>query len=106
MTVENVRDDSAKGTYLGIPGEVVDQLRAIESFQMKQSWNLFKRPATMMRSETVKLAKDMRDVTQNGQQTAPRLITGSRGVGKSIFMLQAHAMAFLNGWIVIHFPAG
>ncbi|KAF2708563.1 hypothetical protein K504DRAFT_482152 [Pleomassaria siparia CBS 279.74] len=45
-----------QGQVKGLPEEVVDSLRAVEAFKPTQGWSLFRRPATLIRKETVQLA--------------------------------------------------
>ena len=40
------------------------------------------------------------------KQTIRRLLSGEKWTGKSVLMLQAQAMAFLKGWVVITIPEG
>jgi small subunit ribosomal protein S29 len=90
---------------LGLSNEVVDSLRAIEAFKPTQGWSMFRRPATLVRQETIDLADDVEDVIEAGS-TVRRVIHGERGSGKSVLTLQAMSMAFLKGWIVFHIPEG
>ena len=99
----SITDESRIGRMVGLPGNVVDQLRAVEAFKTTQGWKLFRRPACLWRKETVELAK----VFGKGQKDARRLVVvGDSGCGKSVIMLQAMSMAFLKGWVVINLPDG
>lgn len=99
---------SAVGKMIGLSGEVVDSLRAIEAFKPTQGWGFFRRPATLVRKETLELAKHIEQCTSSKaeQQTLRRMIAGDKGSGKSVLLLQAQAMAFMAGWVVIHIPEG
>ncbi|KAI9744069.1 MAG: 37S ribosomal protein S23 mitochondrial [Claussenomyces sp. TS43310] len=103
MTPEAVLDSAQTGKILGLPGILVDQLRAVEAFKTTQGWGMFRRPATLVRKETVEVAK-MMQAAQEGKKTAVSVIDGGRGTGKSLMLLQAMAIAFTNRWIVLNIP--
>lgn len=90
---------------LGFTDGVVDSLRAIEAFKATQGWSMFRRPATLVRKETVEMARYIEEVS-DGRSTVRRVIHGEKGSGKSVLTLQAMAMSFLKGWIVFHIPEG
>jgi len=102
-TADDIAEQSSLGTIVGLPGPTVDSLRAIEAFKATQNWSFFARPTTLVRAETLDLAKHIKN---HNKKTLRRLVIGSRGTGKSILALQAQTMAFLNGWVVIHIPEG
>lgn len=92
---------------MALPDEVVDSLRAVEAFKVGQGWGFFRKPATLIRGEAFKLGKSMDDMAKSnaGQgEIFRRVIHGDRATGKSVLLLQAMAMAFLKGWIVISIP--
>lgn len=101
-------DQNAVGKMVGLPNDVVDSLRAVESFMPTQGWGFFRRPATLIREETLELAKHIEQCTdsKSDRQTLRRIIVGEKGSGKSVLLLQAQAMAFMAGWVVIHIPEG
>ena len=102
---ENVSSlENKLGQVLGISDSVADSLRAAEAFKPTQGWRMFRRPATLVRRETVEIAR-LLDKAQGGA-TERKVITGSRASGKSVLLLQAMAMAQLKNWIVIHVPEG
>lgn len=101
MSAENFTDASLQGQMAGFPGELVDNLRAIEAFKPSQGWGFFRRPAALIRKETVEFANL---INSSSKETTRRLLVGERGSGKSVLMLQAQAMAFLKGWVVINIP--
>ncbi|KAI1143226.1 mitochondrial ribosomal protein [Hypoxylon sp. FL0543] len=103
LTAENVVDSSSIGQILGLPPTLVDQLRASEAFKPTQNWGLFRSPHTLIRPETVDLAKQLADAIGK-KETLRLVITGDRTSGKSILDLQALATGFLNNWVVIHIP--
>ncbi|KAI3342652.1 mitochondrial ribosomal death-associated protein 3-domain-containing protein [Ustulina deusta] len=105
LSPENAVDPDSVGKIFGIPAELIDQLRACEAFKSSQNWNLFRSPHTLVRKETVDLAKQMADAVEN-KQTLRLVVTGNRGSGKSILGLQALATGILNNWVVINIPEG
>jgi hypothetical protein len=95
-----------EGRVLGFEGDAVDRLRALEGFKPRQGWNLFRRPATLVRRETVQLAELLQRAEANKDAAVDfrRVLFGERGSGKSVLLLQAMAMAQLRGWLVLHVP--
>ena len=107
LRVESMVDMRLRGQVLGIPGPVVDQLRAAEAFKVSQGWGLFRRPGMLVRKETVNYGKLFEDLSEAGRdRTVRRVLVGEQGSGKSMMLLQAMTMAFLKGWIVINIPEG
>lgn len=88
---------------MALPGDVVDSLRAVEAFKPGQGWSFFRRPACLIRKENVELSKI---IDSNDGSTTRKIICGEKGVGKSVFLLEAMAMAFMKGWIVLNIPEG
>jgi small subunit ribosomal protein S29 len=103
MTAE--LDSAQVGTVIGLPGPLVDQLRAAEAFKTTQGWGLFRRPAMLVREESVEIAKMIQEA-QAAKNTRITIFDGERGAGKSMMLLQTMATAFLKGWIVLHIPEG
>jgi small subunit ribosomal protein S29 len=103
MTAE--LDTAQVGTVIGLPGPLVDQLRAAEAFKTTQCWSLFRRPAMLIRQESVEIVKMIQEA-QDTKETSVTIIDGDRGAGKSMMLLQAMASAFLRGWIVLSIPEG
>ena len=107
LNAESMVDETLRGQVMGIPGPVVDQLRAVQAFKVAQGWPLFRRPAMLIRRETLDFGKEMESlVLQGGKKTVRRVFVGERGSGKSLMLLQAMTMAFLKGWVVINIPEG
>lgn len=102
-SAENFAHESSVGSIVGIPGTAVDSLRAIEAFKATQGWSFFARPTTLVRAETLELA---RHIKYTNKETMRRLILGEKGSGKSVLALQAQTMAFMKGWVVVHIPEG
>ena len=103
MTAE--LDAAQIGRVLALSGPVVDQLRAVEAFKTTQGWSLFRRPSMLVRDKSVELVKTIL-AAQNSKKTSMTIIDGERGAGKSMMLLQAMAIAFMNEWIVLHIPEG
>ena len=108
LSADNMAERDLCGSVLGIPGPVVDQLRAIEAFKPTQSWPFFRRPGVLVRKETLELGVIFEELSRDeaGGRVARKIIVGERGSGKSIHLLQATSMAFLKNWIVINIPEG
>jgi small subunit ribosomal protein S29 len=97
-----------RGKMMGLSNEVIDMLRAVGGFKRVQGegyWGLFRRPAVLVTGHTVRLGKEIERVQREGG-VSRRVVTGSRGSGKSVYLLQAMAMAWLRGWVVINIPEG
>ncbi|CAJ2501235.1 Uu.00g040880.m01.CDS01 [Anthostomella pinea] len=103
LTAQNVVDPGAVGQVVGIPVDVVDQLRTCEAFKSTQNWGLFRSPHMLIRKETVDMAQQLTDAVAK-KETLRMVVTGDRGSGKSILGLQALATGFLNKWVVINIP--
>ncbi|KAL8713594.1 MAG: hypothetical protein Q9220_002456 [cf. Caloplaca sp. 1 TL-2023] len=107
INAENMYDRRLKGQMLGLPEQIVDQLRAAEAFKPTQGWKMFWRPGMLMRRETVDMGKmisDMSDTDPKARKSVRRILVGEKGSGKSIMLLQAMTMAMLKGWTVINLP--
>ncbi|PVI00279.1 hypothetical protein DM02DRAFT_655606 [Periconia macrospinosa] len=104
----NVLEPTIEGQMMGLPERVVDALRAEEAFKPTQGWGLFRRPATLMRKETVQLAGLVKEIEDANAQQQPRtirrIISGDRMSGKSTLLLQGLAIAHLRDWFVINLP--
>lgn len=93
------------GSVVGLKGETVDSLRAVEAFKTTQGWGLFRRPGLLVREESVVLSRRM--IAAVEKKKALRLvIDGEKGSGKSLMLLQAMATAFVKGWVVLNIPEG
>lgn len=103
LTTDNVTDTARIGQVLSLDGPLLDQLREAKAFKTTQNWNLFRTPSTLFRQETSELGFDFEDINEK-KVTIRRLVTGSKASGKSIHLLQAMSMAYLNKWIVLNVP--
>jgi small subunit ribosomal protein S29 len=102
-----LKDGFSAGQVLGINDPTIDFLRAINAFKSSQGWHHFRRPATLVRKETVNLHKLLQETALDStRKTFRRIITGERLAGKSVLLLQALAMGFLKEWVVINIPEG
>jgi small subunit ribosomal protein S29 len=110
LNLHNMAEQSQIGQVLGLNGGLLDQLREINAFKPTQNWNMFRKPGTLIRRESVELARTLMDVMAGYAEDKPRtvrqIVTGDRGTGKSLMLLQVAAMAFLNEWVVINVPEG
>lgn len=60
-----------------------------------------------MRRETLEIGRLFERIDSDGPEKGKvfkRIITGMRGTGKSVHLLQAMAMGFLRKWVVITVP--
>ena len=103
-SMENMTDPQLVGQVAGLDGALLDQLRDAKAFKRTQNWSLFRRPATLIRNETIVIGKYMESV--NDGTTIKHLVVGERHSGKSILMLQTMCMAYMNNWIVLNVPEG
>ncbi|EAW11856.1 mitochondrial 37S ribosomal protein mS29 [Aspergillus clavatus NRRL 1] len=107
LTGETMVDARLRGTVLGLPLPMLDQLRAVQAFKPKQGWSIFRRPGTVMRRETVELGRLFDQISSDGEdkgKVVKRIVTGVRGSGKSVHLLQAMTMAFGKKWVVFTVP--
>ncbi|KAK3950385.1 mitochondrial ribosomal death-associated protein 3-domain-containing protein [Pseudoneurospora amorphoporcata] len=91
------------GTIKALPEDVVDALRAMEAFKPTQCWGIFRRPAMLIRQETVDLTKKMKAAEQD-RKVIRVVVEGNRITGKSLMLLQAMTHALMNDWVVLHIP--
>lgn len=98
-------DARLRGTVVGLPVPMLEQLRAVQAFKPKQGWSIFRRPGTVMRKESLELARLVEGISgaEKGR-VVKRVVTGVRGAGKSVHLLQAMAMGFLKNWVVFTVP--
>lgn len=107
LSAENMTDSRVRGSVVGLPVSMLDQLRAVQAFQTKQGWSIFRRPGTVIRKESVELGRLIDNISGDSEgkgQVVKRIVTGVRGAGKSVHLLQAMAMGFLKNWVVFTVP--
>jgi small subunit ribosomal protein S29 len=98
-----------EGQVVALTDANVSALRTLEAFKHTQGWNLFRRPATVVRKETVEIAKALEDVEGGdgeAKKVVKRIVFGKQGSGKTVLQMQAMAMALNKGWVVVHLPNG
>ena len=106
----NMIAEDRVGQFLGLNGPLLDQLREAKAFKTTQNWNMFRRPATLMRKETVDIGRLVAEVSDGvanqgpGTATVRRIITGEASTGKSLLLLQAMGLAYMNKWVVLNIP--
>lgn len=105
LSTANALSPDNEGKVRGIPEAAVDMLRAVEAFKPTQGWAMFRRPAVLMRKETMELARLLTEA-ETAKKTVRRILTGERMSGKSTLVLQGLTMAYLRGWVVINLPEG
>ena len=110
LAVDNMADSTQLGQVLALPGDTIDQLRHLKAFKPTQNWNMFRKPGTLMRRESIALGRTIVDIDTGSKEHRPRsarrIMAGDRNTGKSLILLQAMSMALLHNWVVIHIPEG
>ena len=111
LSVEHVVDETSRGKVFALPPQFLEQLRSLGVFKPSQSWGLFKKPATLVRAETLELGKLVRGIggAEEGEmkgKSVTRIVSGLRNVGKTTHLLQALTLGLMNEWVVMHVPNG
>lgn len=109
LSPETMVDAELCGSVVGIPMPMLDQLRASGGFKPRQGWSIFRRPGTVMRRETLEMGKWIEGISGEGQDKAKSfksIISGVKGSGKTVHLLQAMTMAFAKKWVVFTVPEG
>lgn len=102
---ETAVDDSVKGSMVALSDPLIGQLRELAIFKPTQRWRSFRRPAVLWTEQSVEMGKRLVALEGQGSQgVMRRVLVGERGVGKSVMLLQAMAMALSRGWVVISIP--
>ncbi|BCR87615.1 mitochondrial 37S ribosomal protein mS29 [Aspergillus chevalieri] len=105
LSVENMGDPRVRGTVVGLPVSMLEQLRSVHAFKKSQRWGLFRRPATFMRKEALEMGRLFEKISgEEHGKVVKKVITGKVGSGKSVFLTQAMAMGFLKNWVVLTVP--
>ncbi|KAF7525068.1 hypothetical protein G7054_g11208 [Neopestalotiopsis clavispora] len=105
LSAENIVSQKAVGTMVGLPDQMIDQLRSVEAFKPTQNWGLFRSPHMLIRQETVDFVKNITDKISK-KETVRVVVTGDRSSGKSMLGLQTLAAGFMNKYVVINIPEG
>lgn len=107
LSAETMVDSRLRGSVLGLPPTMIDQLRAVQAFKPKQGWSLFRRPGTVLRRDTIELGRLVEKISgEEKGKVVKKIITGTKGSGKTVHLLQAMTMGFLKNWAVITIPDG
>ena len=96
---------SVLGKVVGLTGESVDALRAVDAFKSNQGWGLFNRPGVLLREESVGLSRRIVGA-EKGKSVLRLVVDGDKGAGKSLMLVHALATAHLRGWILVTIPEG
>ncbi|KAL2860679.1 mitochondrial 37S ribosomal protein mS29 [Aspergillus lucknowensis] len=107
LSEETMVDSRLRGTVVGLPVPMLDQLRAVQAFKPKQGWSIFRRPGTVLRRETLEMGRLFENISGEGEDRGvviKRIISGQRKSGKSVHLLQAMAMGFIKKWVVFTVP--
>lgn len=111
LSLETMVDSRLRGTVLGLPVPMIDQLRAVQAFKPKQGWSIFRRPGTVLRRDTIEMGRLFEQISGEGDaaqkgKVVKKIVTGMKGSGKTVHLLQAMAMGFLKKWAVVTIPDG
>lgn len=85
LGMSNVSSEGLAGKVVGLSGSTVDSLRASEAFKITQGWNLFRRPAILVREESVICAKVLEEAGAE-KKTERLVVDGGRVSGKSLMI--------------------
>lgn len=83
------------------PDAVQSSLVHMADFQPQQNNELFLQRASLLRSESSQIQNIIKQASSKEQRV---VLTGPAGSGKSTLLAQAHALAKLQNWIVLHIP--
>lgn len=111
LSPETMVDSRLRGTVVGLPVPMIDQLRAVQAFQPKQGWSIFRRPATVLRRDTIEMGRLFEQISGDGDnaqkgKVVKKILTGIKGSGKTVHLLQAITMGLLKKWAVVTIPNG
>ena len=109
FSVVTMIDSKLHGSVLGLPLSMLDRLRTVQAFQPTQGWSVFRRPGTVVRSDTLEMGRTFERITNSAEdkgRSYKKIISGVKGSGKTVHLLQAMTMAFLNRWVVFTIPDG
>ncbi|KAJ5121383.1 uncharacterized protein N7515_009344 [Penicillium bovifimosum] len=109
LSPETMVDSRLRGTVLGLPVPMIDRLRAVQAFKPKQGWSIFRRPGTVLRRDTIEMGRLFEQISGEGDnaqkgKVVKKIVTGMKGSGKTVHLLQAMTMAFLKNWAVVAIP--
>lgn len=100
--------DKVRGRVFAIPKDLVDPLANAKIFKRTQRWGLFNRPGILVTDDTIRLAGLMENITagKSSRKSISKIVTGRKGAGKSLYLLQAATLALMQKWVVISLPEG
>jgi small subunit ribosomal protein S29 len=106
LGIDTMFSPDSRGKVFKLPGAVVDSLRTVGAFKRGQGWNNYKKPSFLMTQEAWDIGQSMQknSVASDVAKTLRKIVVGERKSGKSVLLLQAMTMAFLQGWVVINIP--
>ncbi|KAI9693631.1 MAG: 37S ribosomal protein S23 mitochondrial [Bathelium mastoideum] len=105
LNPKNIAREDSKCRVLALSDELVDPLRAVEAFKPTQGWNMFRKPSVLWREQSIQMAQIISSLDKRGENEVRRMVlSGEKGSGKTVMLLQAMAVAFLKGWVVINIP--
>ena len=104
LSEETMLDSRLRGSVVGLPLPMLNQLLAVQAFKPTQGWSIFRRPGTVLRRETLEMGRLVNRIGEEKGKVFKKIITGVRGSGKSVYLLQGMAMGFLKNWIVVTVP--
>lgn len=97
--------EGARGSIVILPDPLVEQLRELGAFKQTQQWRAFRKPAVLLTEQSLDLGRRLIAAEERKAEGVVRnIVSGDKGVGKSVMLLQAMAMALLRGWVVISLP--
>ncbi len=70
----NMADEAQVGQILGLEGELLDRLRDVKAFKPTQNWNMFRKPGTLVRRESVELGRTVMDIKAGQRDGRPRTV--------------------------------
>ncbi|KAL9606388.1 MAG: hypothetical protein Q9179_000465 [Wetmoreana sp. 5 TL-2023] len=76
VNAENMYDGRLRGHVLGLPGPIVDQLRAAGAFKPSQAWGMFRRPGMLIRRETLEIGKIVADMHAENESKTQDITIG------------------------------
>ncbi|KAL8828801.1 MAG: hypothetical protein Q9191_002388 [Dirinaria sp. TL-2023a] len=85
FSIEILQEEGLQGQVLGIPGPLVDQLRAVEAFKTTQAWRLYRRPGVLVREETLDYGKLMEELSQSGRMVRRILYAQELVIGHTAY---------------------
>ncbi|QIW96782.1 hypothetical protein AMS68_002300 [Peltaster fructicola] len=93
--------EKMRGSFLAFDEATIDALRALQAFKTSQSWSMFRTAATLVRHDTITLARVIEQQTTDSAGDNPSaaslVLFGERGSGKSVLQLQAMSQELTIG---------